>query len=253
MKEIPFTENSQRSGGASLHSLLGIDVPRDRVISLVGAGGKTTILYYLAHELAALGNRVAVSTTTHIFYPQAQECESVVTDGNPEEIDDALNQKQLVAVGTPAGEGKLSAPGSGVLDYLHSAADCLLIEADGSHRMPVKMPNKTEPVIYPKTDRIVAVAGLSALGKPLGRACHRAALAEELLGAGEESLLSGQDLARMLLHGYRGCDAVVLNQADTAPLREQGAQIAALLLESGIPRVAVTSFSGGRLSGFSVQ
>ncbi len=237
----------------SLHSLLGIDLSRDCTVSLVGAGGKTTILYYLAHELAALGKQIAITTTTHISHPQKQECESVVTDENRDAIYTALHKKRLVVVGTPAKEGKLSSPSPSILKYLHDEADYLLIEADGSHRLPVKLPNETEPVIYPETDKIIAVAGLSALGKPLGQVCHRLSLAKELLGVEDDFPLTEQSLVKMLLHGYGGCDIMVLNQADTAALQEQGARIAAPLLKAGIPCAVVTSFSGGEFHWYSVH
>ena len=41
------------------------------VISLVGGGGKTTLLYALARHYSAQGQRVLVSTTTHIRHPDA--------------------------------------------------------------------------------------------------------------------------------------------------------------------------------------
>ena len=41
------------------------------VISLVGGGGKTTLLYALARWYSAQGQRVLVSTTTHIRHPDA--------------------------------------------------------------------------------------------------------------------------------------------------------------------------------------
>ena len=41
------------------------------VISLVGGGGKTTLLYALARWYSAQGQRVLVSTTTHIQRPDA--------------------------------------------------------------------------------------------------------------------------------------------------------------------------------------
>lgn len=40
-----------------------------RIISLAGAGGKTTAMYRLAWELSGLGKRVLVTTTTHIAEP----------------------------------------------------------------------------------------------------------------------------------------------------------------------------------------
>ena len=40
------------------------------VISLVGAGGKTTLLYALGRELSALRCGVILTTTTKIFEPE---------------------------------------------------------------------------------------------------------------------------------------------------------------------------------------
>ena len=40
---------------------------KGHVVSLVGGGGKTTLLYGMARLCAAEGQRVLVSTTTHIF------------------------------------------------------------------------------------------------------------------------------------------------------------------------------------------
>jgi probable selenium-dependent hydroxylase accessory protein YqeC len=40
------------------------------VVSLVGAGGKTSTLFWLARALAAGGQRVLVTTTTRMFPPE---------------------------------------------------------------------------------------------------------------------------------------------------------------------------------------
>ena len=39
------------------------------VISLVGAGGKTSLMFKLAHELSKTGEPVLTTTTTKIFEP----------------------------------------------------------------------------------------------------------------------------------------------------------------------------------------
>ena len=44
-----------------------ITIPPGSLISLVGAGGKTTTMYTLASELAAQGKRVVTTTTTNIY------------------------------------------------------------------------------------------------------------------------------------------------------------------------------------------
>ena len=48
---------------------LRADIPGHAVISVTGAGGKTSLIFAWAHELAAAGKRVAVTTTTHMFSP----------------------------------------------------------------------------------------------------------------------------------------------------------------------------------------
>lgn len=44
--------------------------------------------------------------------------------------------------------------------------DFVLVEADGSRRLPVKAPAVYEPVIPPGTDLVVGVIGLDALAVP---------------------------------------------------------------------------------------
>lgn len=52
-----------------------------RVISIVGAGGKTSTMFQLAKEYAGMGKRVIVTTSTHIFRPDGYE---VVLKDQPE-------------------------------------------------------------------------------------------------------------------------------------------------------------------------
>ena len=46
---------------------------KKHIISLVGGGGKTTIMYELAEHFAEQGKRVVVLTTTHIWLPRAKD------------------------------------------------------------------------------------------------------------------------------------------------------------------------------------
>ena len=100
------------------------------VISLVGGGGKTTLLYALARHYSAQGQRVLVSTTTHIQRPDA----NYATD---EAARDALWQAgTYAAAGVPAEGGKLTMPP--YLDDWMAEADTVLLEADGAKRHPAR-------------------------------------------------------------------------------------------------------------------
>src|SRR2546430_17614853 len=55
-----------------------IDLPAHPLITIVGAGGKTTTMYSLASELANRGKRVITTTTTQIFYPEPDETDTLI-------------------------------------------------------------------------------------------------------------------------------------------------------------------------------
>ena len=51
-----------------LTELLDIDVNSKKIISVVGGGGKTSLIFRLAEELAEQGKKVIVTTTTHMAF-----------------------------------------------------------------------------------------------------------------------------------------------------------------------------------------
>ncbi|HCU68388.1 MAG TPA: hypothetical protein DGF30_04015, partial [Desulfomicrobium sp.] len=55
-----------------------LDLPAAGLLSIVGAGGKTTAMFRLARELGERGLRVACATTTRIFRPAADEADLVL-------------------------------------------------------------------------------------------------------------------------------------------------------------------------------
>ena len=136
---------------------------KGHVVSLVGGGGKTTLLYAFARHCAAKGWRVLVSTTTHIRQP-----------GENYAADEAALASlwavgRYAVAGVPAEQGKMTALPPEQLTCWMAQADMVLLEADGAKRMPCKVPAAHEPVLLPESDIVLAVAGLSALGRPLRR------------------------------------------------------------------------------------
>ena len=194
---------------------------KSHVVSLVGGGGKTTLLYGMARLCAAEGQRVLVSTTTHIQRPSANYAPD-------EAVRDALWQAGTYAVaGSPAENGKLTQP-PGLSGWM-AGADTVLLEADGAKHRPCKAPAAHEPVLLPKSDIVLAVAGLSALGRPLAEVCFRLDAACTLLGVPPEASLTSERLAKLLASGAGGRKNVgtrvfyvILNQADDAPRSAAG-------------------------------
>ena len=142
----------------SITEALQLTLPEHAVISVVGAGGKTSLISAWARELAASGKNVIITTTTHMFRPERMEEDGI----------------KVIAADDPEKPDKLTAPPEDVLSRLREEADVVLIEADGSRRMPLKWPAAHEPVIPDYTDITVCVAGLSAIGKLVTDTVYRA-------------------------------------------------------------------------------
>ena len=204
---------------------------KGHVVSLVGGGGKTTLLYAMAAHCASQGWKVLVTTTTHIFCP---------ADGTLAQTDAQLQalwaRGSYAVVGTPAPGGKLTAPAADQLAAWMDQADGVFIEADGAKHLPCKAPAAQEPVLLPQSDIVLGVAGLSALGQPLHKVCFRLEQACALLQAEPETLLTPELLAQLLASPRGGRKQVgdrlfygVLNQADSAQRRHLGQQTLAIL------------------------
>ncbi len=211
---------------------------KGHIVSLVGGGGKTTLLYAMAAHCAHKGWRVLVTTTTHIRQPAV--CYA------PDEATLAVlwQAGQYAVIGTPTENGKLTLPPQQLLHRM-AQADAVFIEADGAKHYPCKLPAAHEPVLLPQSDIVLAVAGLSALGKPLREVCFRYDIIRpQFLAAAADAPLTPPMLAQLLASAQGGRKAVgdrqfyaVLNQADTPELRRQGVQIQQLLRQHDIPCV----------------
>lgn len=233
------------SNPSALRQVFGFFGQTGHIVSLVGGGGKTTLMYFMAKTCAREGKKVLVTTTTHIFSPAreyyaatAEEAEALWADG------------KFAVIGTPVPEkGKLKTPPETLLEYLLAKADVAFIEADGSKHCPIKVPRSGEPVFIPQSDLVIAVMGLSAIGKPLHECCFGLANATELLDVAADYVLAEADAAKILSSvlgsrkdvGERKF-CVVLNQCDDGPRRRSAEKIAVWLREYGIDQVVMTAF-----------
>lgn len=215
-----------------------------RVISLVGGGGKTTLMDHWARSCAAQQKNVLVTTTTHFQIPHCGTLALSMGDVHRLWMDSCY-----AVIGT-MGEKKLSMPDEDFLEEAMEQADLVFVEADGSKRRPCKVPNETEPVILDDTDLVVAVLGMSALGEPLEEGCFRLEEIESFLGKKRHEILTEEDAAKILSSpkgGRKGAEdrayVAVLNQCDTQEQKAAAERIAQMLLEQDVAHILLTSFS----------
>ena len=181
---------------------------RSGVTAIIGGGGKTTLMECLAAELAAQA-RVIVCTTTHIYPEQTMPCLISPTEA---EVRAALARAGCVCVGSVSENGKFSVP---ELPFrtLCALAGYVLVEADGAKHLPLKAHAAHEPVVPPEANQTIRVVGASGFGKPMRESVHRAPIAAQALGVGEDTIVTPELWADFLnfeaLH-----TRVLVNQAE---------------------------------------
>ena len=151
-----------------------LGVRRGDVVSFVGAGGKTSALVRLGQELATDGWRVLATTTTRIaetelsLFPYTKRWNPKLLRGS-RELESLLDSHRFIFLYKNIEDEKaMGISGrmvSRIVDEMN--ADVLLVEADGSRRLPLKAPYDHEPVLPVDSTMVVPIVGLEILGKPL--------------------------------------------------------------------------------------
>lgn len=188
------------------------------VTAVIGSGGKTTLLCTLSRELPGT---VILTTTTHIL---PFEGVPLLTAPTEDEVRAALARSRVLCLGTPAPEGKLTAP-SLPFSLLEQLADYVLVEADGSRRLPLKAHAPHEPVIPANAQRVVLVVGADGFGKPIRDVCHRSERYAALCGVSENALVTPELEAALILAEGLG-DRVYINKVETAEDYDRAAALA---------------------------
>jgi probable selenium-dependent hydroxylase accessory protein YqeC len=141
------------------------------LISLVGAGGKTTLMFRLASDLVAEGKKVVTSTTTKILEPSSRETAFLFVDRDETKLKESVSShlkeyKHITIASERLGLGKLKGVSSSLLNDLWSSQEIeyLIIEADGASGRPIKAPREGEPVIPSNTTLVVAILGVDGVG-----------------------------------------------------------------------------------------
>ena len=215
-------------------------------IAIVGAGGKTALMFALAEELGREGKKVITSTTTKVWNHQARQAPHVVcTENSPswkEEIKERLAGEEHIFAGRCVLEsGKMDGLDASDLDLLFQEQETayLLVEADGAAGLPVKAPAAHEPVIPASATLVVAVMGIEAMGRRLvPEGVFRPEAVTEITGLQPGEALTPKALAKLFLHPrglFKGTPAFAkriafLNKLDLVEKGEEAMNLAEEIL-----------------------
>lgn len=166
------------------------------IISVVGSGGKTTLIKKLASRYRQEGKTVLITTSTHMFIEE----DTLLTD-DAGTILDALKKTGYAMAGVSGGN-KINALSKETFDTVCPYADVVLVEADGSRMHPLKYPNAREPVIPENTDEIIVVCGLNAIGQKAKDVCHRLELVKACLEIEADTVITAAHVQKLVTEGY---------------------------------------------------
>lgn len=203
-----------------------------QVVSLIGSGGKTSLMWYLANSHSK--EKVLVSTTTKIGYPNKktydyfynQDFSLLGNDG-----------RGITLAGNVVANGKkLSMPPLEKLKNSFSKFDKVFLEADGSKQLPLKGWENFEPVVLGETTVTISVFPISVIGKKAdGDTVHRLPIFLKMTGMEQGEEITEKSLALIISSSFelgqasRGERILCFNQVEKKQQLQQVETIVSLL------------------------
>ena len=254
LKDIDTPEEYQkymkRAGPRMMTLRETFSIGKRESISLVGGGGKTTLLYALGRELSALGCGVILTTTTKILEPAPS---SFLLQFLSNELDDIkkwlaenLNRhRSLLIARERLPNGKLEGIFPEWADEIFSmdGVSAIVIEADGAAGRPLKAARVGEPVIPENTTLLVPVIGIDGMGCPLDEGMvFRSAIASRLLNLPIGSTVTEDAIVRLVVEwiksGPAGARIVpLINKVDLPGGLEKARKLSRCLLSVDPTRI----------------
>ena len=237
----------------------GLMLGEGGVVSLVGAGGKTSLMFKLAHELAMAGESVLTTTTTKIYEPLPEQSNNLIISGSVSSLLDKAQETLKAHCHLTAAFEKI--PDQRKLrgftpEFVQAIWDShlfrwILVEADGSAGRPLKAPAEHEPVIPACTSQLVGIVGLNGAGQPLNdQWVFRPERFVQLSGLAHGSKVTEASIVAVLVHEkgtFKNAPAAAVriafcNQADIPHNLAAGQRIGRALMmkkKPGLNRVVI--------------
>lgn len=169
---------------------------KKEIVSIIGSGGKTTTMEYLARSFP--DERVLMGTTTKIKFP-AKEKFDYYWEGN---FETQVGKPGVTLVGQiNEATGKFGSLPQASLIPLFEKFDKVFLEADGSKRLLLKGWKEFEPVIPEGTTMTVGLIPITSLGMTIDEEhIHRLTEFLKLITGEEGSVVTAETLAEIIVH-----------------------------------------------------
>jgi len=236
------------------HTLIeSLDLRAKEVISLVGAGGKTTLMFRLAKELLLAGEKVVTTTTTKILEPSSEETPCLFVHSDEEKLKQMASQhidqfRHITLVRERLESRKLKGISPELVSLLCNSPeiDMIIIEADGAAGRPVKAPREWEPVIPSHTTLVIGLVGVDGVGKELDEEnLFQAERISQLTGIPMGGKMTCEGMAVLMVHPqgifkgapYSSRRVAFINKVDVPEGMKWGREIGKEILRKGSPQI----------------
>ncbi|WP_411681193.1 selenium cofactor biosynthesis protein YqeC [Clostridium thailandense] len=213
-----------------------LNLNRGDIVSIVGAGGKTTFMYSLAEELRN-ESKILVTTTTKIYMPEKKYYDFVsIGEGS---FDKFNNHNGIYLYGKCVNsENKIIGLNENVIDNKLSYFDYILIEADGSKKKPIKGWKDDEPVVINNTKKTIGIIDIEAIGKEINNDnVHRLEKFINITKMKENDLINIAGLVSLIYHkkglfkDSKGEKILFINKVEGLGKRELAYKLITCILE----------------------
>jgi probable selenium-dependent hydroxylase accessory protein YqeC len=220
------------------------------VISLVGGGGKTTLMYALGRELSSHRKGIILTTTTKILEPKPSSFFLQFLSNELGEVKKWVAENIhcrhcLLIARERLPNGKLEGIFPEWIEdiFRMDGVSTIINEADGSAGRPLKALREKEPVIPKNTTLLVPVMGIDGMGVPLDEeSVFRSAIASRLLNLPIGSMITEDVIARLMKELMKSSPTsarvvLLINKIDIPGGLEKAQKLAQYLLSTGMPTV----------------
>lgn len=226
-----------------------------QLVTFSGAGGKSSAIHRIAHDLRDIGKRVLITTTTKIMRPVSGTYDLLHLGSRLIELHIPRSPFVVVAASAVDQDGKMSGYEASYLDRVFEAQlfDVILAEADGARSKPIKAPAEYEPVIPKAVTVAIGVTGCDSFNvKANDKIVHRLELFRALTGIETDGMIDGVVLAKLVnkpkgLFKNAPADALrvwIVNKVDNASTLETSKEIATFVVDKSpnLDRIILARF-----------
>lgn len=207
-----------------------MDIKKFDVVSIIGSGGKTTIMELLANSCTDF--KVLISTTTKIFIPKNQE----VISGNRACLSHHPHLGIQYLGNQNIRTNKLETLDLKILKSVIPRYDLVLLEADGSKLKPLKAWRENEPIIVEETTKTIGVISIKVLNKVINEEnIHNIELFLVLTNSKIDDMINNEVILQVVSKGLfkksRGKKILIINQVESNQEKDDAIRLVKIINE----------------------